>query len=274
MQGISLLLERAQAEPSLLLSLLSSLLHSTTTKIQSSHLGLQYTIPSEGSSLAAVPDPEQVAVPCCGESCWRSAIPWGKLPGAFSRWLQEKKPFSHAFPYIHCLYSHLSSESMYMHLSVFICLFSGKGQQDIRAYFSFCCLLPSQVSCFPNSLSSHSPFFPRNGGRWWSNGKMGRKEHCQRNDAVRAQSKGAWVSVWVSAATFLHLVPVSHMALSWSIFSNFQNFLEKQKTTTLTPQQRQHPMEADGCPTNFPEQCKHLSGSCLPLEMLWPPLHG
>lgn len=69
MQGISLLLEKTQAEPSLLLSLLSSLLRSTTTKIQSSHLGLQYTIPSEGSSLAAVPDPEQVAVPRCGESC-------------------------------------------------------------------------------------------------------------------------------------------------------------------------------------------------------------
>lgn len=49
----------------LLLSLLSSLLPSTRTKIQSSCLGLQYMIPSEGS---------------CAESCWMSAMPWGKLP--------------------------------------------------------------------------------------------------------------------------------------------------------------------------------------------------
>ena len=53
----------------LLLSLQSSLLPSTRTKIQSSCLGLQYTIPSEGSCLAAMPDPEQVAVPYCAESC-------------------------------------------------------------------------------------------------------------------------------------------------------------------------------------------------------------
>lgn len=36
------------------------------------------------------------------------------------------------------------------------------------------------------------------------------------------------------------------MALSWSIFSNFQSFLEKQKAITPTLPQRQDPMEAEG----------------------------
>lgn len=39
---------------------------------------------------------------------------------------------------------------LYACLSLLLCLSAGKGLQDTCIYLSFCCLLVSQESCFPN----------------------------------------------------------------------------------------------------------------------------
>lgn len=79
----------------LLLSLLSSLLPSTRTKIQSSCLGLQYVIPSEGSC-HAWPRAGCSAMLC--RKLLNECYAMGKAARASARWLQEKKPLSHVFP--------------------------------------------------------------------------------------------------------------------------------------------------------------------------------
>lgn len=108
----------------------------------------------------------------------------------------------------------------------------------------------------------------------WENGETGALPDKRCSGSTVQRGTG---SAWVSATTFPRLVHVCHMALflSWSIFSNFQSFLEKKKTTiTLTLLQRQDPMEAEGCPLKFSVRCKHLSGFYLPLQMLCPPRHS
>lgn len=122
---------------------------------------------------------------------------------------------------------------MYARLSSFLCLTAGKELQDTHTYLSFCHLLVRQASCFPNSLSSHSPFYPNSGGRRWRHGKKGHRNITRQMMQWEHSSKGhgQCLGECYHISLLGSCMNLMTLSLSSSIFSDFQSFLEKQKKT-------------------------------------------
>lgn len=118
--------------------LLSSLLPSTRSKIQNFCLLLQYTIPSEGNCLAAMPDPEQVGSATLWGNLLKECYATGKPAWSFCQMASGERSSL----------SRLSSDTLPIHKPFLrLCLCApflvplSLCCEVIHTYLSFCCLI-------------------------------------------------------------------------------------------------------------------------------------